>query len=220
MSATTKVYNEFIQNFQRNSDYTIQFFSNNLLFLSNLRSFDGEEEFRKFMEMYHEYMHALVEKGRYNDAIDTAAVILLLIEPSMDKFQIDRSTFDYYKWTLYKKAQASYNLRDYKSAYPEFKQLYEYEPGNDALKKWVDYSKYGKRLWIQNMLYVIGFAGFLIDLAGKSYLSPKLRLVPMILATMAMIAALTMQLFVTRNKRNANKMAGSARWFRFFKSKK
>lgn len=195
------LYRKFINDFQPDPDYVIEFFRNNSVIINNLKEFTSKEDLESFMEIYYQYLNALVEKGRYNDTVDSFQRIIPSIESSIDEFKLVRARFNYYRWAVYKKAEACYQLRDYSSALVAFKQLYIYEPQSDSLKLWIEYSKAGKRMLYINILWVIGATGLGIDIIGKGKISDNLRLLIFALGISSIITAFILDTIIKRNRR-------------------
>ena len=195
------LYRKFINDFQPDPDYVIEFFRNNSVIINNLKEFTSKEDLESFMEIYYQYLNALVEKGRYNDTVDSFQRIIPSIESSIDEFKLERARFNYYRWAVYKKAEACYQLRDYSSALVAFKQLYIYEPQSDSLKLWIEYSKAGKRMLYINILWVIGATGLGIDIIGKGKISDNLRLLIFALGISSIITAFILDTIIKRNRR-------------------
>ena len=48
-----------------------------------------------------------------------------------------------------------YNLNDYKTATPIFRELVKHDNKNDRYKNWLDYSIHGQRIWLMRLIQIV-----------------------------------------------------------------
>lgn len=150
-----KIYNDFRADFENSSDYVIDFYSKNNLFLNNIKTFTDKEELRLFIEIVWQYLHAVYQKDRFNETVDFVDKNLKLIHSELTRLNADELKDDWYNGILHFKGMASYRLRDFKTSTQIYKHLTKTDPNNDSFKNWLNYSSYGQRLWLVNTISIL-----------------------------------------------------------------
>jgi hypothetical protein len=150
-----KIYNDFRTDFENSSDYVIDFYSKNNLFLNNIKKFTDKEELRLFIEIVWQYLNAIYQKDRFNETVDFADRNLKLIDSELTRLVADDLKNDWYNGILHFKGMAAYRLRDYKTSTPIYKYLTTADTKNDNFKNWLNYSTYGQKLWLVNTINVV-----------------------------------------------------------------
>ena len=65
---------------------------------------------------------------------------------------------------------ASYYIKDYKTATSIFRKLVIFDNQNDRYKNWLNYSKYGQRMWISKTISIISCLLIIIEIFFKKYI--------------------------------------------------
>lgn len=165
-----KIYNDFRTDFENSPNYVIDFYSKNILFLNNIKTFTDKEELRFFIEIVWQYLNAIYQKDRFNETVDFADKNLKLIDSELIRLNADGLKDDWYNGILHFKGMASYRLRDYKTSTPIYKYLAATDPKNDSFKNWLNYSTYGQRLWLVNTINVVCGLLILVYFFAKEYI--------------------------------------------------
>lgn len=145
-------------------EYTLDFFTRNSIFFSNLKTFKDEEELKLYCELLYQNLSALYQKGRYNDTVDTAKKILEFINAEIVRLKFRALDDDWYYGILLFEGMALYNLRDYKASTNIFRRLTEHDKKNENFSDWLNYSLYGQRMWISKTIAVLCGVLILIEI--------------------------------------------------------
>ncbi len=150
-----KIYDDFRTDFENKPDFVIDFYSKNILFFSNIKTFKNKEELRLFIEITWQYLNAIYQKDRFNDTVDNANRNLQLIDNEIDRLNANDLKDDWYNGILHFKGMATYRLKDYKTSTPIYKYLTSAVPKNDSFKNWLNYSSYGQKIWLVNTINIV-----------------------------------------------------------------
>lgn len=165
-----KIYNDLRADFENTPDYVIDFYSKNNLLLNNIKSFTDKEELRLFIEIVWQYLHAVYQKGRFNETVDFANNNIGLIDSELIRLNANELKDDWYNGILHFKGMASYRLRDYKTSTPIYKYLTTADPKNDNYRNWLNYSTYGQRLWLVKTINIACGLIIVLEIFFKEYI--------------------------------------------------
>jgi hypothetical protein len=172
MSPTSieNIYNDFRTASEYTPDYILDFFAKNAIPLNNLDTFKDDGELKLYIELSWQHLSALYQKNRYNDTADSAVKYLKIFDSKVKQHSLTFIKDDWYYDILLFKGMATYQLRDYKTSTPIFKELTEHDSKNENYKNWLSYSKYGLHLWISKTITVICGLLLLIEIFFKKYI--------------------------------------------------
>ncbi len=179
MTATSidSIYNDFRTSYQNNSpDFTIDFYQNNAVLLNNVKTFRDSEQLRLYIELTWQFLNAKHSKCHFNDIIETVNQKRLLIDSEISRLDSDKLKDDWYYGIIFFQGMSIYNLNDYKTATPIFKELVKYDSKNDRYKNWLNYSLYGQRLWLSRTITIV--CGVLLFI--EIFFSKLLHLSPLV----------------------------------------
>ncbi len=171
-----ELLDEYGESFTEDPKYTIDFIKAKRQELDSLNTFDDPDDFKKYIAIIGRYMEALVKSGKYNLAIDEANAMMPLIEESRALLAIKASKITWYLTIRFQKALAHFQLKDYAVALKEFKALQAIDLQSDEIKKWVDYSWYGKYQFYNNLVFILGAILIFGDSLLKNHLSKNTNL--------------------------------------------
>ena len=196
-----ELFDNYGESFSEDPQYTFDFIKNKRQELNSLNTFDDPDDFKKYIAIIGRYMEALVKSGKYNLAIDEANAMLPLIEESRAILAIKASEISWYLTIRFQKASAHFYLKDYAVALMEFKELKTIDPQSDEIKKWVDYSRYGK--FKQYETFIIVAASLLIfgGLFFKRYFPPVVNFIASITGLTLITVCWIMNYKINKNKR-------------------
>ncbi len=206
MSNIEKIYNDFRENFENNSDFVIDFYTKNSVLLNNIKSFKNKEELQLFIEITWQYLNAIYGKDRFNEAIDFADRNLTLIDSEISKLDANEVKDDWYNGILLFKGMSSYRLRDYKTSTPIFKYLVNSDPKNDNFKNWLNYSSYGQKYWLVNTINIV--CGLMVagEILFRDYIeSFELRIFILGLGMLGLLGNWGYEYYIKRSFRKVNK---------------
>jgi hypothetical protein len=83
-SPIDRLYNEFRMH-EYSTDDTINLIEKNSIIFGNIRAFSDESELRLYIELAWQYINALVQKGRFNQGIDSSINYLKIIDSEVDR---------------------------------------------------------------------------------------------------------------------------------------
>lgn len=169
-------FDNYGESFTEDPKYTIDFVKNNRQLLLNFSTIGDVFDFKKYLAIIGRYIKGLVSTGKYNLAIDEATAFLPAIERNRTQFQIKPTDDNWYLSILFQKACAHNQLKDYAVALKEFKALQTIDPQSDEIKKWLDYSWYGKYQVYNNFIFILGAILIFGDSLFKSHLSKNINL--------------------------------------------
>jgi len=196
-----ELYEKFTANYIDSPDYSIEFFNSHRIIFNNIKHFNNQMDFGLFMEMFYAYINALEKKNQYNNIIDAVLVSLTTVENAIDEFGISRSTFNLYKWLLFLYGSAYYYLKDYNTALKIFNAIKKYDPENDKLDLWIEYSILGRIKLYVRVLYFVAFIGLMIDLLGKRWISNYIRLPCLIFSLLICFIVFGLEAYSNRKRR-------------------
>lgn len=171
-----ELFDDYEASFTESPRYTIDFVKNKRRELDSLNTFDSPDDFKKYLAIIGRYIKGLVSTGKHNLAIDEATAFLPAIERNRTQFQIKPTDDNWYLSILFQKACAHNQLKDYAVALKEFKALQTIDPQSDEIKKWLDYSWYGKYQVYNNFIFILGAVLIFGDSLLKSHLSRNINL--------------------------------------------
>jgi tetratricopeptide (TPR) repeat protein len=195
-----ELHEKFNANYTTSPDYSIDFFKGHAIIFNNIKSFEYESDLLLFMEIYYSCINAFIIKGQHNNALSSLLKVVPVIEQSIDKFKIDRVTFNFYKWILFLQANAYYNLKDYSPALNIFKQLYAYEPENDIFKQWIEYSKYGRLSKYSSVMWIFLLIALIVSVFGKSVVPFYIRFPLLCVGLLTSIAYAIIEYYLKRKR--------------------
>lgn len=165
------IYSDFRATNQAKPDYILDFFALHSIYFNNTNTFKDKEELRLYIELAWQYINAHYNKNHYNDTIDAVDKYQPIIDVEIDRLKASELKNEWYISMSFLKAMASYQLCDYKTATPIFKNLMQNAPKDDRYKKWFVYSQHGQRLWIANTMMIICGLLIAINIFFKSYIT-------------------------------------------------
>jgi hypothetical protein len=165
-----KIYDDFRTDFENKPEFVIDFYTKNILFFNNIKTFNNKEELRLFIEITWQYLYAIYQKDRFNDTVDNANRNLQLIDNEINRLNASDLKDDWYNGVLNFKGMASYRLRDYKASTPIYKYLTSADPKNDNFKNWLNYSSYGQKIWLVNTINIVCGLLMVIYFFGEDYI--------------------------------------------------
>ena len=187
---------------QPTAAFHIDFYNSNKVFLNSIKQFRDSEELWIYIELNWYYLSDLSKKAHLNDLVDIAEKIRPIIDAEIKRFGAEKLKDNRYYGLLYFYALASYNLRDYKTATPLFRELVKSDPKNDNFKKWLEYSVLGQRQMLLMTISIVGLVIFFAELIfGKKYLLPWTRVWIDAIAFIALMTSLGYDYYVRRKLR-------------------
>jgi len=164
------LYNDYRLAKEYPADYTLDFFSKNAILFNNFSAFKDGEELVLFVQLAWQHLNALYSKGRFNDTADNAVKYLQIIDNEIERLNVSNTKDKWYFGIIRLKGMAFHQLQEYKISYSVFKLLTEHDPENEDYRKWFNYSKYAKKMWISKTIYFSCFALFLVQIFFKKYI--------------------------------------------------
>jgi len=162
------IYSDFRTNYNNTPEFAIDFYEKNSIFFNNIEQFEDKEELRMYIELVSKYAEAIYQKDRWNLAVDFVDRQQLFIDNEIQRLNADNLKNAWYHSLQFVKGMASYNLKDYKTATPIFKNLVKYDNQNDRYKKWLAHSTYGLNLWLVRTINVVCVGLLVIEIIFKS----------------------------------------------------
>ncbi|UEG53942.1 hypothetical protein LLH06_03005 [Mucilaginibacter daejeonensis] len=142
---------------------------------------NNKPDFERALAVIWRYIAALVSKRQYTKALAEADKMLPFITQNAVLLHTDPMTISWYRYVVFKKAEALYQLKRYREAMHEFNSLKKYEPDNADIKRWAFYSWYGRYAPLsQAALYVGAFlilTNLSLNLFPKGTIPPVPRLI-------------------------------------------
>jgi len=199
------VYADFRAGFENNPNYTIDFYTKNALFFNNINSLNTTEELRLYIELIWQYLNAIYIKGRFNDTVDKVNKTQPFIDSEINKLNANNLKDEWYQGILLFKGMASYRLRDYKTATNIFRDLVQSDTNNENYKNWLNYSRYGQRLWLVYLATLfftalIFSSLFLEKHISNYYLGQSIRLIGL-LGVVGFLSILGYEYYIKRSFR-------------------
>jgi hypothetical protein len=171
-----ELFDNYGESFKEDSKYTIDFVKANRQSLLDLPTIEDVSSFKKYLAIIGRYIKGLVSTGKHNLAIDEAVAFLPVIERNRTQFQLKPTDDNWYLTILFQKACAHNQLKDYAVALKEFKALQAIDLQSDEIKKWIDYSWYGKYQVYNNLIFILGAILIFGDSLLKNHLSENINL--------------------------------------------
>ena len=177
MNSIENIYNNFRINYQDKPNFTLDFYNTNAVLLNNVKTFTDSEQLRLYIELLCHYLSAKYQKCHYNDILQIVDEKKPIIDKEISRLDSSKLKDNWYYGLIFYKGMASYNLKDYKTATPIFKELVNFDSKNDRYKNWLRYSQYGQRIWISQIINIACCAIFVLSFfAGEQILSPLANL--------------------------------------------
>jgi tetratricopeptide (TPR) repeat protein len=171
------IYSEFSSVNIYEPDSIIGFYEKNAIFFNNIKQFKDADELIMYIEIVCRYATAIKDKGRYNLAIDFLEKHQVFIDQERKRLNISDTDNFYYNGLSLIKGVAYYNLKDYKTSTPIFKKLVLLDNQSDLYAEWYQYSLYGQRRWISNVILIISMALIAIGIVfSKAIKSPIIKI--------------------------------------------
>ena len=171
-----ELFDNYGESFSDDPKYTIDFVKANRQSFVNSPNFEEVTDFKKYLAIIGRYVKGLVSTGKHNVAIDEAIAFLPVIERNKTRLQMKPTDDNWYLTILFQKACAHNQLKDYNVASKEFKALQAIDPQSDEIKKWLEYSWYGKYQVYINLLFIVGAILIFGDSLLKNHLSKSINL--------------------------------------------
>ena len=206
MSIIIDLHNDFIETCENKSEpyeKGFQFFKANSLAFYNVTKFDNLEEVTAYKELSWKYLQTLSQIGHLNDVLDLVLIVIPVLDPELDRFNIDKSKDIWYKGIIRLDAEAAYGLKDYETALKEYKLLLKLDPENDVLKKWVDYCRIGLLGRFNTRLGIISFACIVISMLLINYKPRSIGLVFLYSGLVGLAVVLTIEGYNQRSRRRS-----------------
>ncbi len=184
---------------QPTASFHIDFYNSNKVFLNSIKQFRDSEELSIFIELNWYYLNDLSKRSYLNDLVDAAEKIRPLIDAEIKRLGAEKLRDNKYFGLLYYYAVASYDLHDYKTATPLFRELIKFDQKNDKFKKWLEYSIYGQRKMLLMTISIVSLLVFLAEIFfGKKYLLPWARVWIDAIAFIGIMTAIGCDYYVNR----------------------
>lgn len=201
-----KLYHEFIVDFENSPNYVLDFYTKNVLFLNNIRTFTDSEELQFFVEIVWQYLNVIYQKARFNETVDFADKTLKIIDSELIRLNANGIKGDWYNGIMHFKGMASYQLRDYKTSTSIYKYLTVADAKNDNFKNWLNHSVYGQRLWLVNTINVVSGILLLIYFFAKEYIElVEIRISILSIAFLGLLGNLSYEYYTKRSFRRPAK---------------
>ena len=172
-SPIENIYFEFKTTYQERPEFTIDFYNKNSIHLNNLKSFKNKEELKYYIELIWQYLNANFKKHYYNEIIHFAHQPQQFIDREIGKLNANELKDNWYYGIVFFVGQSNYNIKDYKTSTPIFKQLVKVDSKNDLYIKWLRYSQYGQQLWIVKTVWIVSICLILITMFAGKYIPNK-----------------------------------------------
>jgi hypothetical protein len=201
-----KLFIDFTESYVDSPDFVIDFYNQNIIIIKNTTAFKDKEELKIYIELTCRYIQAVYAKDHFNETIDKVDGFISFIDKEINRLNSEDLKDDFYYSLSFHKGMASYNLRDYKTASLIFKNLMTIDSKNDTFKIWLNYSRYGERLWLVNLIYVFAAICLFSDIFISDF-SDDWRVTILIPAVgiIALIGNWIYQTSITRSYRKMNK---------------
>ena len=201
------IYDEYLGSYTNEPSFTIEFWNINSVFLNNVKTFSDLEQLRLYIELTWQYINAKFSKCHYNDICDFVSKRRLLIDSEIERLDGEKLRDNWYYGILFFSGMSSFNLKDYKSSTPLFKELVQYDQKNDNYKDWLNNSIYGQRLGLSRAITIISLILFFFNLIfEKRFFSRSQSLLIETIAFLGFIGTLGYEYFIQRTLRK-NKSA-------------
>lgn len=166
-----KIYSTLMSTFEDNSEFMVDFYAKNSIFLNNISTFNNKEELRQYIEINWQYINAIFRKDRFNDTIDFIDKNLPIIDNEIIRLDVTDLKDEWYNGILFYKGMANYNLRDFKTSTPIFKYLVNVDCKNDNYKIWLNHSRHRQRIWLINIIWILSALCLLINVFAENYIT-------------------------------------------------
>ena len=185
-------------------DYTLDFITRNAILFNNIKTFQDADELNLYVQLSWQHLNALYSKDRFNETADNAIKYLQIIDNEINRLNLNSSKDDWYYGLLLLKGTAVYQLRDYKTSTPIFKQLVAHDSKNENYKNWLSYSLYGQRMWISNTIVIICMSLGAIEIFFEQYIpSSMVRMSLLGIALTGLIGTGIYDYHIKRNRRKS-----------------
>jgi tetratricopeptide (TPR) repeat protein len=184
------LYYDFRSNYQDKWDYSIDFYTSNVLFFNNITSFKDVDTLKMYIQITCRYANALFNKSRFNECIDVCDKNLAVIDNEVLRLNVSEVKDDWYFSILFAEARSYYNLKDFKSSIPLFKSLMNYDPKNESYKSWLNHSKNRRLQKYTNVFSVCVFLIITIDIIWKNSIPHVIRQIISIIGLIGIITVI------------------------------
>ncbi len=176
-----EIFEKYEADFVDGPAFAITFFDQNPALLSHLGYINNKPDFERTLAVIWRYIAALVSKRLYTKALAEADKMLPFITQNAVLLHTDQMAISWYRYVVFKKAEALYQLKRYREAMHEFNSLKKYEPDNADIKKWYFYSWYGRYAPLSQAALYVGafliFTNLSLNLFPKGTIPPVPRLI-------------------------------------------
>ncbi len=200
-----ELFYTYEDSFSDDPKYTIDFVRANRQSLVSLLNFEDITDFKKYLAIIGRYVKGLVSTGKHNLAIDEAIAFLPGIERNRNRFEMEPIDDSWYLTILFQKACAHNQLKDYIVASKEFKALQTIDPQNDDIKKWLEYSQYGKFKRYETFIIIIASILIFSGLFFRRYFPPVIHFIADAIGVTLVVFCWIMNYKITKNKRIKSK---------------
>lgn len=176
MNQVRALYNDFIAGDESYSpEYILRFFESNAVIFNNIHAgkFEDKIELGFYVELVAEYIRALYEKGRFNEAVDASIFHLEIIESESRTLGLDPGKHPMYVGSLFFLASSYNSLRAYRKAWSTFKLLSSLDPANENFRICLSASRYAMKQWASRIAMIGCVLVPLVSMALEGNTLPK-----------------------------------------------
>ncbi len=199
-----KIYND---ESTKDSNVFLNIFDPNKEILEKVVINGNQDLHNKVMRLTADYAHHLTMKENYSKAIPQIDKAVGLFQTYSDFKDTDLYKIGFYETLIFDRAMSNYYLKNFKAAKQDLKLLTDKFPDNDKYKNWMVASKtYSIQKLINALWYVIAAAALLTSFIEREDIGALYDIV-LILGGLALIGAISAEIFKASNKKKINNVA-------------
>lgn len=146
----------------KNPEEIISFYESNALYFNNYELIDDTDKIRQFISVKLYYADSLFDNSQYDRALE----VLNHIKTLLDKLGIgDRNYKKYDQQVRFLTGMILGNRKNFKMAYPIFKELTKEDPEHHFYQIWYQHTRLGLYNWIFNGISYLGLGMIFVGIA-------------------------------------------------------
>lgn len=148
-----------------NVNEVADFYESNMLYFNNYHHLEDLDKINSFIDVKIRYVNVLFDKAQYDKTLNIIEHVKELL-PKLGADHWNYQNAD--RHVRFRTGTILYNKRNYKEAYPIFKQLVKEDPEHHFYQIWYNHTRLGLYTWVFNSISFVGVGLVLLDLIFPS----------------------------------------------------